>query len=230
MPGPGYRLGGDLMVAWVTKVAANSLKLRKVMESWWPIHQNSSKFCKDEISVLWNHVYSYFWGDFLTPSNEWTWEMPCHKLFCLAARYYSPLGSSSLTAHGFKSLMLQTLEMISMAIHLGVFCCIIYTIWITHELIWIMYYVIPSRELTCHFPNHFWRWLSFSPGRDMLVLWRVYQQLCSIKTGPTTVHMTSPPCFSESSHCLTTDLRRGRHFGCLLTTTVWMIPFLLGAL
>ena len=54
-------------------------------------------------------------------------------------------------------------------------CCIIYTIWITHDLIWIMYYVIPSREVTYHSPSrHFWRWLSFSPGRDMLVLWNNY--------------------------------------------------------
>ena len=70
--------------------------------------------------------------------------------------------------------------MISIAIHLGVFCCIIFTIWITHELIWIMYYVIPSRELTYPFPSrHFWRWLSFSPGRDMLVLWRGIRTIMS---------------------------------------------------
>ena len=56
--------------------------------------------------------------------------------------------------------------------------------------------LLPSRELTCPFPNHFWRWFSFSKGE----IWYVTSLLDSNANDPPTILLLQHEDVTEKNH------------------------------
>ena len=56
--------------------------------------------------------------------------------------------------------------------------------------------LLPSRELTCPFPNHFWRWFSFSKGE----IWYVTSLLDSNPNDPPTILLLQHEDVTEKNH------------------------------